>query len=83
MFIVDIGSVTTLAGSLDGASGDTDGTGNSARFYNPWGVFGYNGDIVIADSWNNVIRKLTTAGTVYWKLLASCVCDYVDQKVCC
>lgn len=58
------GVVTTLAG-LAGSSGTTDGTGGSARFNTPLGVaVGADGSVYVADTYNNLIRKVTIAGTV-------------------
>jgi hypothetical protein len=58
------GAVTTLAGS-PGVSGSTDGTGAVARFSGPWGVaFDGNGDLLVADWFNNTLRKVTPAGVV-------------------
>ena len=55
--------VTTLAG-LAGSSGSTDGTGNTARFSYPSGVaVDTAGNIYVADTYNNTIRKLTLIGT--------------------
>ena len=54
--------VTTIAG-LVGSSGRADGTNNSARFRSPHGVATDNaGNIYVADSWNNTIRKITPVG---------------------
>jgi pimeloyl-ACP methyl ester carboxylesterase len=56
--------VTTLAGSA-GASGTNDGTGSAARFYHPSGVAVDSvGNVFVADSGNNTIRKVTAAGVV-------------------
>lgn len=49
--------VTTLAGTA-GASGVTDGTATSARFYKPSGIIYVNGALYVADSGNNSIRKI-------------------------
>jgi hypothetical protein len=49
--------VTTLAG-LAGIYGSTDGTGSAARFSNPSGTaVDANGNVYVADSANNTIRK--------------------------
>ena len=48
--------VTTLAG-LAGVTGSTDGTGASARFYQPAGMaFDTQGTLLVADSGNNTLR---------------------------
>ncbi len=50
------GVVTTLAG-LAGSIGSADGTGNAARFHQPYGVAVDNaGNVHVADN-NNTIRK--------------------------
>jgi sugar lactone lactonase YvrE len=62
--VTSIGVVTTLAGSA-GSTGSTDGTGTSARFYNPFGVtVDLAGNIFVADWSNHTIRKVTSAGVV-------------------
>ena len=58
------GLVTTLAGS-SGDSGSTDGTGSSARFNHPLGVaVDSAGNVYVADTTNNTIRKVTPNGLV-------------------
>ena len=62
--ITAAGAVTTLAGS-PGVSGSTDGTGSAARFYDPSGVaVDGSGNVYVADSLNNTIREISTAGVV-------------------
>lgn len=56
--------VTTVAG-LAGVTGSTDGVGASARFSGPRGVAVDNsGNIFVADTFNDTIRKITPAGSV-------------------
>lgn len=56
--------VTTLAGQ-PGAAGNTDGNGTDARFWNPQGLaLDSAGNIYVADTGNNVIRKITPMGVV-------------------
>ena len=55
---------TTLAG-LAGSWGTNDGTGSAARFNSPFGVaVDTNGNLRVADSWNDTIRYITPGGTV-------------------
>ena len=58
------GVVTTFAGS-PGNSGSADGVGAAARFKYPVGVaVDGAGNVYVADTSNNLIRKITTAGAV-------------------
>jgi hypothetical protein len=62
--VTSAGVVTTLAG-LAGNMGSANGTGGGARFYYPYGVSAdTNGNIYVADSGNNNIRKVTSTGVV-------------------
>jgi sugar lactone lactonase YvrE len=58
------GAVTTLAGSA-GVSGHADGSGASASFNSPIGLAtDKEGNVYVADSGNNIIRKITPSGAV-------------------
>jgi hypothetical protein len=62
--VTPAGVVTTLAGAA-GQSGSADGTGAAARFSYPWGVaVDGAGNVYVADSQNDTIRKVTPAGVV-------------------
>jgi streptogramin lyase len=55
--------VTTYSGN--GTAGSTNGKANEASFSNPMGVaVDSNGNIFVADSRNNLIRKISADGTV-------------------
>jgi len=68
--VVPIGTnwvVTTIAGTA-GQSGNYDGTNGTIRFGNtvlgPQSlVLDNNGNLIVADTWNSTIRKLTQVGT--------------------
>jgi len=58
------GAVTTVAGSAN-AIGFADGTGAAARFNFPSGVaVDSSGNLYVADTTNNLIRKITPGGAV-------------------
>ena len=58
------GTVSTLAGTA-GSSGASDGAGSSARFNNPTGIaIDANDNILVSDTTNNLIRKISPSGIV-------------------
>ena len=62
--ITPTGVVTTLAGQL-GKSGNADGFGGGALFYDPFAVAVDKADnVYVSDSANNTIRKITPGGVV-------------------
>jgi streptogramin lyase len=62
--VTPAGAATTLAG-LAANPGSTDGAGNTARFDTPSGVTRDSvGNLYVADTGNDTIRKITPAGVV-------------------
>lgn len=59
------GAVTTLAGNASGTAGYSDGNGGNASFNYPTGVaVDSHGNVIVADSHNQVIRRITPSGDV-------------------
>jgi len=62
--ITPAGAVTTFAGQPD-VPGGTDGTGTNALFNRPRSLaFDTNGNLLVADTSNHTLRKITPAGVV-------------------
>jgi len=62
--ITPAGVVSTLAGQAF-VQGSADGAGSTARFYYPQSVaVDASGNVYVADTWNETIRKITPAGVV-------------------
>lgn len=56
--------VTTIAGVGRSSSGSTDGTNRNAKFSNPYGIaVDASGNLYVADTLNDTIRKITPVGT--------------------
>ena len=73
--VLQNGDVSTIAGN--GTSGSTNGIGTAAQFRNPFDVaIDVAGDIYVADSGNNRIRKITTTSVV--TTLAGSTSGYLD-----
>ncbi len=63
--ITTTGVVTTFAGDPLGTFGSAEGVGASARFHTPQGVaVDSSGNVYVADTMNNRIRKITPTGSV-------------------
>ena len=62
--ITSSGVVTTLAGQVN-VLGSSDGTGNQASFFYPWGVaVDSKGNVYVTELLNYTIRKITPSGVV-------------------
>jgi hypothetical protein len=51
-------ALDTLAGG-DNVTGTTNGNGTAARFYSPLGIVMSNATLIVADTFNNALRKIT------------------------
>lgn len=77
--ITNTGVVTTFAGGRgSNLSGFTDGTGTAATFFKPSGIcLDGAGNLIISDTYNHAIRKVTSTGVVS-TLAGSGVAGYLD-----
>ncbi len=72
------GVVSTLAGAL-GQAGAMDGAGGAARFDSPSGVaVAADGALIVSDTGNHTLRRVTLAGAVSTLAGAAGVTDFVD-----
>jgi len=56
--------VTTIAGNAANSAGDADGTNGNAQFNTPYGIaVDSGGNLYVADSFNNIIRRIVPVGT--------------------
>lgn len=79
--ITPAGVVTTLAG-LAFTPGIADGSGSVARFDTPSGLaIDSSGNVWVADSNNDTIRKITPGGAVSTEIGVARTCGYVDGAV--
>ena len=61
--VTPLGAVSTIAGNA--SSGLVDGIGTDAKFSVPFGItIDATGNLYVADTFNNTIRKITTTGEV-------------------
>jgi sugar lactone lactonase YvrE len=62
--VTTAGVVSTVAGTV-GVSGSADGAGNAATFNFPQGIAAdANGNLYVADTYNDTVRRITQDGTV-------------------
>jgi sugar lactone lactonase YvrE len=55
---------STIAGAANGSSGSADGTNQNAKFFGPAGIaVDSTGNLYVADSGNNTIRKMSPTGS--------------------
>lgn len=59
------GTISTVAGLANVPTSHADGIGSTARFFHPSGlVIDPNGDLLVADTLNHALRKVTLGGVV-------------------
>ena len=79
--ITPTGVVSNLAGT-PGVSGSNDGTGTSAQFDNPSDLaIDTNGNLYVADEFNQLIRKVTTPGGVVSTIAGSGEAGFADNAI--
>ena len=85
--VSDSGEVSTLAGTgggpsgLGGLSGAVDGKGSQAQFNSPAGLaITKSGDLVVADTGNSMLRKVTSEGVVSTLVGIASIPGSVDQS---
>lgn len=71
------GTVTTLVGQ-PGVSGNTDGLGSTAGFFRPYLALDAAGNVLVADSGNHTLRRVTPAGQVTTLAGAAGQPEYAD-----
>jgi len=75
--VTPAGVVTTVAGST--TPGHSDGTGAQASFFGPWNLaLDAAGNLIVADTGNSMIRKVTPAGVVTTVAGVAGVYSYFD-----
>jgi len=63
--ITAAGVVSTLAGNATAPAGSVDASATAARFNGPQGLaIDSSGNIIVADTYNNTVRRVTPAGVV-------------------
>jgi hypothetical protein len=61
--VTTAGVVTTIVGAKT-ASGTADGVGTGARFKGPFGILALGADLLVADSYNKTLRRLSAGQVV-------------------
>lgn len=76
--VIASAAVTTIAGSITGAVGSNDGTGTGAGFWGPRGVTTDGTNLYVADTLNNLIRKIVISTGVVTTLAGSTAVGFTD-----
>src|SRR5438477_4897240 len=80
--ITPAGGVTTFADAV-GVLGSADGSGSAARFNAPDGIaVDSSGNLCVADTGNQTIRKITSAGVVTTMACTAGIAGSTDRKGC-